>query len=88
MNGLSLIKANGKDYEIEVNNSAMNPRFCLYCRYGFRKGEDYKKVFSKSDVLQGYVHIRCVENFLKENKTSLETVAVEYAKKIKQLKHI
>jgi len=28
----------------------LNLRFCLYCRFGFRKGEDYKQVYSKSDV--------------------------------------
>ena len=42
----------------------MNPRFCLHCRYGFRKGSDYKQVFSKNEVLLGRLHIGCVTNFL------------------------
>jgi len=42
----------------------MNPRFCLHCRYGFRKGSDYKQVFSKNEVLLGSLHIGCVTNFL------------------------
>ncbi len=42
---------------------AMNSRFCLHCRYGFRKGSDYKQVFSKNEVLLGRLHIGCVTNF-------------------------
>ena len=37
----------------------MTCRFCLYCGYGFRKGNDYKQVFSKNDVFLGRIHLEC-----------------------------
>ena len=42
----------------------MTRRFCLHCGFGFRKGSDYKQVFSKNEVLLGRLHIGCVTNFL------------------------